>query len=121
MCIRDRAEVVDNRTVIGEGLGAHAGRPEADLVAADRREVALQLADVGPLREVSPHLRHTHPPVADRESLEPAVGERAGEVAQVEVGAPVALAGEGEDGVRTCLLYTSDAADDLTRVDLGGR
>src|SRR5665811_2610708 len=22
---------------------------------------------------------------------------------------------------RTCLLYTSDAADDLTRVDLGGR
>ena len=23
--------------------------------------------------------------------------------------------------IRTCLLYTSDAADDLTRVDLGGR
>src|SRR5665811_681408 len=23
--------------------------------------------------------------------------------------------------LRTCLLYTSDAADDLTRVDLGGR
>ena len=22
---------------------------------------------------------------------------------------------------KTCLLYTSDAADDLTRVDLGGR
>src|SRR5665811_1127537 len=27
-----------------------------------------------------------------------------------------------EDGLhRACLLYTSDAADDLTRVDLGGR
>src|SRR5665811_2115958 len=25
------------------------------------------------------------------------------------------------DWSRTCLLYTSDAADDLTRVDLGGR
>src|SRR5665811_2602699 len=25
------------------------------------------------------------------------------------------------DRVYTCLLYTSDAADDLTRVDLGGR
>src|SRR5665811_2436882 len=24
-------------------------------------------------------------------------------------------------GISTCLLYTSDAADDLTRVDLGGR
>src|SRR5665811_411304 len=23
--------------------------------------------------------------------------------------------------IKTCLLYTSDAADDLTRVDLGGR
>ena len=23
--------------------------------------------------------------------------------------------------MRSCLLYTSDAADDLTRVDLGGR
>src|SRR5665811_600988 len=31
-----------------------------------------------------------------------------------------ALEGEGEVTV-TCLLYTSDAADDLTRVDLGGR
>src|SRR5665811_698953 len=28
---------------------------------------------------------------------------------------------EDERGRRTCLLYTSDAADDLTRVDLGGR
>src|SRR5665811_2583531 len=26
-----------------------------------------------------------------------------------------------EDKLGTCLLYTSDAADDLTRVDLGGR
>ena len=26
-----------------------------------------------------------------------------------------------EDSLVTCLLYTSDAADDLTRVDLGGR
>src|SRR5665811_2625971 len=25
------------------------------------------------------------------------------------------------DGYLSCLLYTSDAADDLTRVDLGGR
>src|SRR5665811_2551418 len=25
------------------------------------------------------------------------------------------------DQIRSCLLYTSDAADDLTRVDLGGR
>ena len=25
------------------------------------------------------------------------------------------------DGLRTCLLYTSDAADDSLRVDLGGR
>src|SRR5665811_2296227 len=28
---------------------------------------------------------------------------------------------EAVDGVESCLLYTSDAADDLTRVDLGGR
>src|SRR5665811_2051854 len=26
-----------------------------------------------------------------------------------------------EQSIDTCLLYTSDAADDLTRVDLGGR
>src|SRR5665811_2611898 len=34
-----------------------------------------------------------------------------------------AAAGEaGQGGLsETCLLYTSDAADDLTRVDLGGR
>src|SRR5665811_1638597 len=29
--------------------------------------------------------------------------------------------GSGPDTHRSCLLYTSDAADDLTRVDLGGR
>src|SRR5665811_2618617 len=28
---------------------------------------------------------------------------------------------EGDTVVFSCLLYTSDAADDLTRVDLGGR
>ncbi|WP_460379543.1 hypothetical protein, partial [Staphylococcus aureus] len=28
---------------------------------------------------------------------------------------------QGHDNPCTCLLYTSDAADDLTRVDLGGR
>src|SRR5665811_2079086 len=27
----------------------------------------------------------------------------------------------GRSSCRSCLLYTSDAADDLTRVDLGGR
>src|SRR5665811_1337047 len=31
------------------------------------------------------------------------------------------IIGSGIGGVETCLLYTSDAADDLTRVDLGGR
>ena len=39
----------------------------------------------------------------------------------------IILSGVGGQGILTiatiigCLLYTSDAADDLTRVDLGGR
>src|SRR5665811_528081 len=36
----------------------------------------------------------------------------------IEDGAMKVFTGEGKN---PCLLYTSDAADDLTRVDLGGR
>src|SRR5665811_2448633 len=39
------------------------------------------------------------------------------------LGGYVKMAGEqpSDDNASDCLLYTSDAADDLTRVDLGGR
>src|SRR5665811_1417000 len=33
----------------------------------------------------------------------------------------VQLIADAREAVADCLLYTSDAADDLTRVDLGGR
>ena len=33
----------------------------------------------------------------------------------------VVVVGAGGAGLRACLLYTSDAADDSLRVDLGGR
>ena len=40
----------------------------------------------------------------------------------LEEGVPLAVGEEAKLMLgRTCLLYTSDAADDLTRVDLGGR
>src|SRR5665811_2633554 len=49
------------------------------------------------------------------------------QVAEHSEGVLAILAGGGQVGADreerpgTCLLYTSDAADDLTRVDLGGR
>src|SRR5665811_1402936 len=39
----------------------------------------------------------------------------------VMAAAGTAVARRREQGRPACLLYTSDAADDLTRVDLGGR
>ena len=41
--------------------------------------------------------------------------------AQLHHIAPIAEVGVANVSLFTCLLYTSDAADDLTRVDLGGR
>ena len=53
--------------------------------------------------------------IRDRYSL----GAVASRVAFEELGGPLAV---GPDlGCYDCLLYTSDAADDLPRVDLGGR
>src|SRR5665811_2244927 len=37
------------------------------------------------------------------------------------IGGSVATASAADQDLESCLLYTSDAADDLTRVDLGGR
>ena len=95
-----KAEVVDHRPVVADGLGAHARGPEPDLVRPDVRQVALHLADVGALGEVAPHLGGAHPPEPGRQSLEAPERERAGEIAQVDVGALVAFAGERENGVR---------------------
>src|SRR5665811_732681 len=50
--------------------------------------------------------------IRDRSSVVPS-GSRSGPDVSAEPPMPATL--------RTCLLYTSDAADDLTRVDLGGR
>ena len=57
------------------------------------------------------------------------IRDRTGPAPQVRLGAcdrgaagqPGLAGGQGGTGVSACLLYTSDAADDLPCVDLGGR
>src|SRR4051794_32224544 len=92
-------EVVDERAVAAERLGANPGRAEGQLLGADLRHVALELADERRLPPVAPHLGEPGSEVARREAQEARVGRRPGELQGPDVAPAVALPGEGEDGV----------------------
>ena len=49
------------------------------------------------------------------------VGDRVGGLDDFDAATGTRIAVAGDDEPFTCLLYTSDAADDLLCVDLGGR
>src|SRR5665811_2497255 len=137
MCIRDRVadrperagllarddlEVGDARpaagTPIDEGFRA-VGQPIA-IEPLERHADRAGRAFVHREPEAAPVRRRAEPPLLAEHHLAGGVDELPHplEVAlAAERGAALAL--RGEDLV--CLLYTSDAADDLTRVDLGGR
>ena len=55
-----------------------------------------------------------------RDSLMPCSGSTPARRAKARLSGPVWVASAGQEKARACLLYTSDAADDLPCVDLGG-
>src|SRR5665811_1160870 len=123
MCIRDsqvrRACTQDLRPVDGPAADAavlhrpvrHLGRPQRNIFGDRSRTPRLGRAALAGLRltdaEIGPALL----------ALLVDVGPD-GVVLASDHGADRGDRGRGSGA---CLLYTSDAADDLTRVDLGGR
>src|SRR5665811_2555753 len=107
MCIRDRVE--------GEivWLGAKIG----DVVAVGSDLVRLKVRDED--NSSAP----TGARVAPRAKAPAAETAESAPLAKRPIGNSLerAPATTALPGSATCLLYTSDAADDLTRVDLGGR
>src|SRR5665811_2267361 len=142
MCIRDRASASSSRTRVSNltyGAASRSGgygrpRPSAGLnplIESVRGEVGAAGPGDGALRDVdlaeavrgsraledgSAHAVE-HVDLAAR-----AVGEGEAEDAVVGDlhGGDVVVGNVHRNGSIGCLLYTSDAADDLTRVDLGG-
>src|SRR5665811_2388041 len=122
MCIRDRGETI----LLNETLGAPSGRAMEKLFAK---------IDAEPLRKQVLSLNFGVRVAGFFASLSPrtlAWSASAAALAillQAGLIAGIALKEQSAGGYETasapstdpCLLYTSDAADDLTRVDLGGR
>src|SRR5665811_2517966 len=128
MCIRDRP----GRSV----TPANRDRVRAALVSAHLRDLAVASRSGDGEREgaAGPRLDHNH----GRHLRQPDHRGRQGDLGGCRLvhrkrGSVVSASTERSARtwpglleklmavVRTCLLYTSDAADDLTRVDLGGR
>ena len=95
-----QAEVVDERPVGVDRLGSDAGRPEPELIVAQLRDVAPELVRERPLREVAPLLGEARPPEPPGEAPEAGVAGDRDDLAEIDVVAPVAVAGEREDRVR---------------------
>src|SRR5665811_491976 len=94
------------------------GRPPVDLDASHAENSNLDALGSSDFGRQEGDRTHRHGPVAD-----PGAGRG-------PLGVGRRLGSDGTSGqlrpapapdVGGCLLYTSDAADDLTRVDLGGR
>ena len=93
------AEVVDERAVRTERLGAHARRRRHEVRRRHLRDVAPCLGGEGALEQRPAELTRPHAPVRAGQRAKAARPERLGEVAERDVAPPVALAREGEDGV----------------------
>src|SRR5450756_3182024 len=67
------------------------------------------------------HLDHVFRALADDPEEDPQPGDEQDQVDQAKKAERGPDLAGGDDRRNTCLLYTSDAADDLLCVDLGGR
>src|SRR5665811_2542741 len=99
MCIRDRDDP--------RSADLLAGQPSSRLVWVEHNAVLQREAELAN-RGVAPQVL-----VGQEQHLARSLGPASLVEGPLQSGAGVARG--------TCLLYTSDAADDLTRVDLGGR
>src|SRR5262249_58380665 len=101
-------EVVDQRSVRKERLGAYAGGGGSEMALLDRGEKALERPRESPLRQRPQDLRAPGSEVPRRETPEARIAEDVEHVAHVHVAPGVALAGEGEHGVRATLDSPAD-------------
>src|SRR5665811_140800 len=141
MCIRDRVRVLEERLLESRGKIAQAAGQNEKLIAVleeTREQLALLRDEVekltAPPNPFGIILRRNEDGTVDvktngrkvRVNVEPTLDVKAlmigQEVILNEASNVVDIRDYDTSGeVVTCLLYTSDAADDLTRVDLGGR
>src|SRR5665811_2509510 len=123
MCIRDQGQLRRHRSgARSVGLDVVGDvRRDQDVSTAGERDDGLLDADGSRLRDEDAHRARS----GERERLRTA-GEMGGADDDEHAGdrpgrPPWTLWTRWTRWTRHCLLYTSDAADDLTRVDLGGR
>src|ERR1041384_1921443 len=106
-------EVVEQRAVRRNRLRAHARAARLPVVDPDRRHQALPRSGEGALAERPVLLLESHAPVASRDRAEAGEGKRLPEIARVEIGFAVALAREGQHGVRARLDVAVDRAREM--------
>ena len=105
---RDEAEVLHQLAARGHGLGAHAGTAGFEVGFANLGDEPLQRGAEQLFAERTLHFLPAHALVFAHEAPQAAERERVEQVARVEIRFAIALAREGEHGVRTGL----DAAID---------
>src|SRR5665811_1700345 len=110
MCIRDQKRIASCDSVEATAsfvrVNVHRHAEPAGLACDLSKQEILKRLVLGVRRRASARVSRIH---ATRDSRRCVVEVELAEIRRLE------LHGDA------CLLYTSDAADDLTRVDLGGR
>ena len=107
------AEVVDERPVALDGLGPDAGPRADDVGRTDVGDVALRAPHVGALGERAAHLGDAGAPVLAGHPPEARPGHDVPHVAGAYAGALVALAAQGQHGVRPHLELTGHPAGEV--------
>src|SRR5439155_16628958 len=102
-------EIVDQAPLMIDRLRAHTGWAGEQIVRAQLGNVAPKRIEEEALAQVPRELRETGAPVLCGERAEAAIAHGLGEIAEVDVAAPVALARGGEDRGRSAPQRSFDA------------
>lgn len=109
----DHVEILEDRAVVGHGLGADAGAAGREVLGADSGDEFLEGLGEEGFAEGAAAFVPDHGGVAAEEIPEAGEGEDFGGFAGVDVGFAVAFAGEGEDGIRTGFDAAVDEAGEV--------
>src|SRR5690242_13244871 len=109
----DDAEIIDQKAIGFEGLGAHTGASRMNIIHLQLGQQLLEGSDKGVFAEGALKFAQAHPPMLGGQMPKAAISSNLPSVGRRETGLLIPFALEREHGVRASLDATVDHAREM--------